>query len=230
MNTEHQNTYTFEEEDALNLREELDKYLRYWKWFVLAVILSITFAFYYLRKTTQKYDIEATIMIKDSKGNGGLMSEMSAFQDLGIFGDIKNSIENEIEILKSRTLMTSVIKELNLNIKYIREGRIKVREYYNNAPIKLNFLESDSVLYKTKALFIVTILNNSTYSLSVNNLGSIATHKFGQQVKTPLGNILITPRFQGELPSNPEVFVSIMPLEALASGYRSSITIEPVSK
>ena len=100
MNTEHQNIYAFEEEDTLNLREELDKYLHYWKWFVLGLVLSISFAFYYLRKTTQKYAIEATIMIKDSKGNGGLMSEMSAFQDLGIFGDIKNAVDNEIEILK----------------------------------------------------------------------------------------------------------------------------------
>ena len=70
--------------DTLNFRAELEKYFRHWKWFVLAITLSVAGAHLYLRYTTPIFNTQATILLNDEKGNSGF-SELSALEDLGIF-------------------------------------------------------------------------------------------------------------------------------------------------
>jgi uncharacterized protein involved in exopolysaccharide biosynthesis len=47
---------------------------------------------------------------------GKMLSEMSA--DLGLSSGLKSNVDNEIEILKSRTLVQRVVKKLNLNTSF----------------------------------------------------------------------------------------------------------------
>ena len=105
----------------LNFREILYKYLRQWKWFVLAISIFVGFAFIYLRYSNRIYLSQASIIIEDDKNNGGVLSDMALFQDMGWFGQ-SSEIINEIEILKSRTLIEGVAKELKLNRLYIFHG------------------------------------------------------------------------------------------------------------
>src|SRR5688500_5141533 len=86
------------ENNILNL---IQRYISYWKWFVLGIILSVVIAFLYIRFQAPMYQVDATILIKDDK-KGGALSELSAFQDLGILNKT-NNIDNEIEVLKSRS-------------------------------------------------------------------------------------------------------------------------------
>jgi uncharacterized protein involved in exopolysaccharide biosynthesis len=50
-----------------------------------------------------------------------MLSEMSAFADLGLSSGLKSNVDNEIEILKSRTLVQRVVKKLNLNTSFLVE-------------------------------------------------------------------------------------------------------------
>jgi tyrosine-protein kinase Etk/Wzc len=100
-----------------NLIAVIHRYAAYWRWFALSVIAGVLGAFLYLRYQTPLYEVDATILIKDDK-KGGSLSELSAFEDLGLLKNT-NNIENEIEVLKSRALMTLVVKELRLNVRYI---------------------------------------------------------------------------------------------------------------
>ena len=52
-----------QENDSLNIRAELEKYLIHWKWFVLGMFLALTGAYVYLRYTVPTYGASATIMI-----------------------------------------------------------------------------------------------------------------------------------------------------------------------
>ena len=101
--------------DSTNIREQIDAYLVHWKWFVLSTILSLVIGRYYYKSQTPLYEVSATILIKDDKK--GELSELSAFEDLGLLKKSSN-IDNEIEILKSRSLMMRVVRDLNLNISY----------------------------------------------------------------------------------------------------------------
>ena len=75
--------------DTINVREELEKYAYHWKWFVLGIALSLAGAFTYLRYTQNEYAVATTILI-DDENSGGLPSELSAFEDLGLLGSGKN--------------------------------------------------------------------------------------------------------------------------------------------
>ena len=121
-----------------HLRAELDKYLIHWKWFLLGTILCLTAAFLYLRYATPLYKATTTILVKDEK-KGGMLSDLSAFADIGIGGGMNNNVDNEIEILKSRTLVESTVKSLNLNITQFVKGNIIARELFKQSPIVVTF-------------------------------------------------------------------------------------------
>ena len=122
-----------EENTGIDLKQAFFKYLYFWKWFLLCFIITTTSAYFYLRYSTPAYNIEATILIKDDK-KGGLASELSSFADLGL-GNVKSNVDNETEVLKARTLIKKAILELNLNVTYFYEGRLKVSQVYIDKPI-----------------------------------------------------------------------------------------------
>ena len=109
-------------EESQSMRNELEKYLRHWKWFVLSAFSALIVAFFYLRYTTPKFELKTTLLIKQD--DNMMSSELAAFQDLGMFGDGNSNIQNEIQLLKSRTLASSVAKDLNLTTRYFRQGRL----------------------------------------------------------------------------------------------------------
>jgi len=131
------------QEEEIDFREELNKYLRYWPWFVIGVILCVFAGILYLKFSTAQYSTTASIIIKDEKSKspaGG----MAAFADMGFMGGMgTESIENEIGILKSKTLMTQAVKALNLNITYFKEGTLKTNEVYSSTPFQVNLLQLD---------------------------------------------------------------------------------------
>ena len=54
-------------ENTINLRDELDKYLQYWRLFVVSAVIFLILAFLYLRYTTPVYLAKGEILIKDNK-------------------------------------------------------------------------------------------------------------------------------------------------------------------
>ena len=80
-------------ENKFNIREQIDKFLIHWRWFVISVIISLFLAFIYLRYATPEYNVTATILIKD-EDKGGLASEFSAFEDLGFMPGVKSNVDN----------------------------------------------------------------------------------------------------------------------------------------
>ena len=120
------------EEDDMNIREELEKYLRYWPWFLITAIFFLAIAFLYLKIATPAYNTSASIIIKDddTKSAG---SDLAAFADLGLMEGLgTNSIENEIGILRSRRMMTNVVNALGVNVQYYEDETFKNTEIYKS--------------------------------------------------------------------------------------------------
>jgi len=118
------------------LAEQIQPYLNKWLWFAITVIFTVSVAVIYLRYSTIIYQAEATILIKDTQAGGGV-SEFAALGDLGMLGSSFNSVENEIEVLSSKRLMSRVVDELDLDVRYFSEGNIKTTETFQNAPFTI---------------------------------------------------------------------------------------------
>lgn len=93
-------------ENAINLYAIFFKYLAYWPWFVISVIVCLILAFLYLRYQAPVYNVTAAVLIKEEeqKGSTSATSPLAAIQDLGMFS-MTNNFDNEVEILHSRTLI-----------------------------------------------------------------------------------------------------------------------------
>ena len=99
MNIENNNLNS--EETEINIQDIIEKYIAHWKWFAIGIFVSLFSVFFILRYTTPKYEVSSSILVKDDK-KGGLLSELSTFQDLGGLGGQKSgdNMDNTIEILK----------------------------------------------------------------------------------------------------------------------------------
>ena len=103
------------DDKEIDIQELLFKYLIHWPWFVGAVIVCLISAYIYLYVATPVYNISATVLIKDDK-KGGSSNNVAGLDELGLSGLITSSqsIDNEIEVLRSKTLVKEVVNYLNL--------------------------------------------------------------------------------------------------------------------
>ena len=112
---EFDNSRTINEDDNTDLnnvdiKEIIFNYLSYWKWFILCILVSLAVSFYKLNFKRSLYQATATIKLKDEKGGGN--STLDIFEDLGMINASSAKIVDEIEILKSRSLLKEVVKSL----------------------------------------------------------------------------------------------------------------------
>ena len=111
-----------------------------WKWFVLSLIICMGAAHIYLRYATPIYQSAAKLLIKDDEGSRssfkGGNSIMSA-TNLGIISN-SNGIDNEMEILKSRTLAQQTVYDLKLYVNYRHEGKLKDHILYGDQEVNID--------------------------------------------------------------------------------------------
>ncbi|WP_052172512.1 GumC family protein [Psychroserpens jangbogonensis] len=119
MNTPQNNGFTILEDDKSDLKQEFRKYLRYWPWFVLALIMTLISAYIYIRYAPRIYQTTAKIKVLDE--SDGLALPTAAF----IFKRSNINLANEIEILNSYVILEKVAKELKLNTLFFEEGTIQ---------------------------------------------------------------------------------------------------------
>ena len=179
--------YLMEEEDTIDIKEILLKYIFHWKYFLLSTVICLGLGFTYLRFHPPLYEVSATILIKDDKDGGSIGDELSAFADMGLMGG-KGNIDNEIEILKSRSLMTKVVNELKLNVSYFSKGRPIEHERYFDTPIYATYKVLDSTQTIEKN-WILTPENNKQFALNDAEGLLIGNFKFGEQITTDFGNV-----------------------------------------
>lgn len=219
-------------QNDFNIREELDKYLFYWKWFVLSIIVALTVGYLYLRYATPVYRASTTILVKDDK-KGGLASEFAGLSEIGLFGNSKSNVDNEIEILKSRTLVEKTVKELRLNYVYINHGRVKSAEIYNRAKIIIDFKSNVPDEETKKAVFRIAEKSATDFELFADNDTSKGIFKFGQNIKLKEGELVVIRNPKVKI-KDPEVKFDleciVYPIRDVISRYVAALSVNPVSK
>lgn len=134
-------------EENIDVKELLFKYLIHWPWFVGAVIACLIAAWVYLYISTPVYNISATVLIKDDK-KGGSAGMLSGLESLGLDGMISSSqnIDNEIEVLRSKTIVKEVVEDLGLYISYTDEDEFPSRNLYKTSPVQVSLTPQEADL------------------------------------------------------------------------------------
>jgi len=150
------------------------KLLRHKKAFVITIGIALIAAFFANKFSPAVYTNQTTMLLSQDKQNAFLESG-NMMQGIGLFQG-NQDIENEMQILKSFSVVNEAIKRLNLEVSYYMEEPV-IPQF--NLPFK-----SDIELYKSSPIsvvidqtypqvvgvrFYVDIINDSTFNLSVNN-------------------------------------------------------------
>ncbi len=227
--SQHQPQQQFQQEEEINLREEFEKYYRYWPYFIASVFVCLVIAFIYLRYTTPVYQSTATIIIKDEK-KGGNIPGLEAFEGLGLLGGMGgSSIENEMGILRSKQLITDVAKELQLNIRYFFEGDVQTTEAYANKPIEIQVLKQDDLKLDQSKSFSFVELKGTNFLLKELDSEKEIKGSYGKPIDLDFATIIVNKRTEsGNSPAynnSDPLLVTFSTLDAVASAYRKKIQL-----
>ena len=210
--------------DSKDIKALAFKYLRYWYLFAAGAIIAFIIALVYLRYTTPLYVAKTSILFKDEKGGGP--SEAAVFSDIATFS-AQRSIENQILILKSKSLMERVVRELKLEVSYVIEGSVRDVEIYNE-DIMLNIIPKDfSPAFYGKTF---TIYFKGDNSFEIDD-GKTENYRFGQEIIKPYGTFTIVSKTDAIFDQNNKPLkVSFRNIENLAKDYAGKLQVNSISK
>ncbi len=240
-----ENKFDNNDDSNINIREEIEKYIVHWRWFIFSIFLALALAFVYLRYTQKTYKINTTIIVKDEKRGGGIASEMAAFADLGMLSGGKSNVENETQILKSRNLTERVVRRLQLNISYINEGRVVATTLYDNSPISFNFVDRVFDFDRIKYSFYVKNITEENFELFNEKKESLGTFQYDTPFPTILGELIVTKNEPARIPTLDtikeieeleekevitDLLVEITPVQSIVDNYIKNVQITPTDK
>ena len=227
------------DEEKVNYQEILFKYIIHWPWFVASVLACLVGAWMYLHFQTPVYQVSASIMIKDDKKNAG--GNAADLESLGLGGVITSaqSIDNEIEVLRSKTILKEVVNNLELYITYYDEDEFPKRELYKISPVIVNLTaqEADNLpgvalidmkLAPEGGLVVNLKIGLNEYNKSFDKLPAVLPTNVGTFGFT-LRDSLLNGKIEGQ---NTVRNISAMVSQpfVVAKGYQGALNIAPTSK
>jgi len=126
----------------------LFKYMPFWPLFIFSVIACLFAAWFYLRTTAPQYEINASIMLKEEKESRS-EDVINSFNQV----DGKKVVDNEIEILKSKSLMMDVVKNLALYASFYESHDMVPKSAYSTSPIVLEAINPEKLAVVPKVEF-----------------------------------------------------------------------------
>lgn len=211
--------------EPIDVRAELGKYLRHWPWFILSILIFLVGANIYLRYTPFSYLTTASILIKDDTNSS--ISQLAMFQDLGLGDRLSVNLENEIEILRSRNLIDRVVRQLELNIQYFSDGRVKSEELYTTIPFRLEVLTPDEDWPKTIPDLHITPLSLTEFHIALEGSEG-KTQEFGENFT--FGELEYKMTVTDKLIKNRTTRVSINSISQTIEKYRTHLQVSILGK
>ena len=189
----------FENEGSLDLKQEVSKYLRYWPWFLISLIIILICSYIYLRFSPRIYETYSKVKILDE--SEGLELPTSAF----IFKRTNINLENEIEILTSYLIMDKVVRQLKLNTSFYEEGTIQTSQ------IKTLPFDFEQIIQPD------SIINTLSYRIKVTDKGFEISNLNTEKI-IPFSE-LTTYNTEHRLPFNIKVDTSDNPSKIIGKTY-----------
>jgi len=173
----------------LNLKKEVLKYLRYWYWMLLSMIVFYLGARVYLRYITPQYLSKTTLQFPQSKTKGGVpLSDLTTLGN-GLNGD--SELQGEASAILSKPILAKVVGQLNMNVSFYGVGAIKETELYTSSPLLANIITVTDLRF-TSVSYVVTPNGNNTYKLSEGPLlKGKDTFRLGEIAQLPFGKFVM---------------------------------------
>ena len=210
---------TIEERDNNYLAKIVFRYLPYWPMFVLLVFLAGAGAWLYLRLQTPLYESSARLMIKDEKKG---TENAKALEDLNIIST-KKIIENEIEVIQSRTLINNVVTNLHLYAPLFEEGKFRTASAYKTSPIQIEIDKPETIVQQKRVEFAfdeaskLVVVGGSKYPLN-------------KWVTTPYGTMRFLPNKRFSEKTDGQLYFALVGLKDASTSILNRLTVKAPNK
>jgi tyrosine-protein kinase Etk/Wzc len=199
---------------SLSVKDIFYKYVRFLPLFLLSLAFALLVAWVYLRYSTRIYSATGTMLIKSEQG-----ARSDKVEDMITGSNRTGSIQNEIEVLKSRPLMTRVVKKLNLEFSYTAIGKIKEYNIYKQGPF---LVEAFQIKDSTNG-FSLTIKFLNADQFRIN--GGSQTYTLGQMFESAAGVFRLTKTAFSD--PGGEYRVTWEPSEKVAASIVNGVKVQP---
>lgn len=211
--------------------ELLFHYLSYWKWFVVSVVVVLAVALVYIRRTEAVYSVTSTVLLKHEKD--GANTWAGSMGSLGLSGMRGvSSMDNEIYVMRSISMIRSVVDKLNLHTSYKLKKQLKVVDVYAQTPF-IVVMEGDGLDSLRQAVRFTAQLMEDNTILVKGKIG-------GKNYDTVLANLpalLDTPQGvmsfalrEGVEPLYEPLQITINTPRATVNSFRGGLEIEKVDR
>ncbi|WP_313213965.1 polysaccharide biosynthesis tyrosine autokinase [Soonwooa sp.] len=224
-------------EESINIQDILKPYIKKLHWFIISAILMLALAITYIKLTRPVYKSESTVLIKDAKKMSSASGDFGVLQGLAGFGGMgTNSIENEIEILQSKKLITDLVKDLNIQTKlYAKSGFTKIELYKTTSPIIVKVVNEKNTADSPKKPLELSI-NGDKITLKSEELKSDIVTTYNKLVSLPYANLMFLKNasFDANIVKDVEDFKNLEleyhTLESTVNDFQKNISVDLVNK
>ncbi len=220
--------------EEIDVKELIFKILRKWYVFIITGVLCLAFAIYYIFSTPPEYSTTGTLLIRsDNKLGASMMGdEFSMASDLMNVGKV---VDDEMIILKSKTIMKQMVEELMLQTNTFYKKRLGgYYQLYNNEPLIVIF--PDEYKQNLRGSLTIEVKKNSKNIWKfkfIHKLGYNKTKFKGEltdlthSLETPWGKFSFiedTTKIDPDYP-NYELKYVTAPVKSRIEGYNTLINI-----
>ena len=216
-----------EEESSIDIKKVLNVVWGMRYFILLTVFICLLFAYFYNRVTRTKYTANSKIVLVTKGSNN---ADMIAITDM-MNGRSNSKVTNEIEILRSHSMMQKVVEELGLNYSYTKERPLKKLIFYGNNPfdvivdstdhfatppvVKITFVPEDENTFTIKKV----LQNNAKYPVENRK------YRFGEEISIGGHNVAIVRTHLGAIDFGDKYTISMSPSYATAKALVNRLTV-----
>lgn len=216
------NGYVQSDEDPVDIKQEIKRYLRFWPWFLLSVFITLSVAYVFLRYAPRIYQTTTKIKILDE--SDGLALPTSAF----IFKRSNINLENEIEILKSYRIIEQVVRELKLNTTFQEEGQI-LNAQLVGLPFQFDqHMQADSIASNDQFEIFINHADFEVRNVKTEEQYLFKGHDSYSKVHNLPFDIKLNNTSELAILKGRKFIVNLMPLKAATLQLKSRVNIEPI--
>ena len=133
-----------EKSSDVDLKFIVGKALGNWYWFVISVIVCVILGVVFMMLSTPKFNVAAKVMVTGPNPRlpSGSTDETMLLSDMNTFSSLNYSnVNNELQVLHSRTLIMQTVKDLQLNVTYWQKQGLVYRETYKRSPFFITLMD-----------------------------------------------------------------------------------------
>lgn len=176
----------------ISISEILKPYLSKWWWFFLSVFIMLVLGILYIKKVAPVYKIQTSVLIKDAKKMSSASGDFGILQSLGGFSGMgTNSVENELKIFESKTIVEDVLKMHNFQTPvYAKQSFFDLELYGTTSPYRITVIsEKENVEMPKYQIDIKS--NGNKIILSSDEWKNDIISEFNKTISLPFANIII---------------------------------------